>query len=74
MGLARILVPINFTVAPRFRHDPATPVKPLPTLSVAEDIAEMALPHQGFAKVQLGRGTNRFVAALRGAQRLVDAA
>ncbi len=74
MGLARILVPINFTVAPRFRHDPATPVKPLPTLAVAEDIAEMALPGQGFAKVQLGRGANRFVAALRAAQRLVDAA
>ena len=73
MGLARILVPINFTVAPRFRHDQATPVKPLPTLAVAEDIAAMALPLQGFAKVQLGRGTNRFVAAMRAARKLVDA-
>ena len=74
MGLARILVPINFTVAPRFRHDPATPVRPLPTLAVAEEIAGMEAPHQGFAKVQLNRGANRFVAALRAAQRLVDAA
>ncbi|MHB2168583.1 M28 family metallopeptidase [Alsobacter sp. R-9] len=74
MGLARILVPINFTVVPRFRHDPATPVKPLPTLAVAEDIADMAPPHQGFARVHLGRGANRFVAAMRAAQRLVDAA
>jgi len=74
MGLARILVPINFTVAPRFRHDPATPVRPLPTLAVAEEIADMQAPHQGFAKVQLNRGANRFVAALRAAQRLVDAA
>lgn len=74
LGLARILVPINFTVAPRFRHDPATPVRPLPTLAVAEEIAEMDAPRQGFAKVQLNRGSNRFVAALRAAQRLVDAA
>ncbi len=74
MELARILVPINFTVAPRFRHDPATPVRPLPTLAVAEEIATMPAPAQGFAKVQLGRGTNRFVAAMRAARRLVDAA
>ena len=45
-----------------------------PTLAVAEEIAQMEPPHQGFAKVQLGRGANRFVAAMRAAQRLVDAA
>ncbi|HEV2602559.1 MAG TPA: M28 family metallopeptidase [Microvirga sp.] len=74
MGLARILVPINFTVAPRFRHDPATPVQPLPTLAVANDIAAMDLSVQGFARVQLTRGANRFIAALREAERLVRAA
>ncbi len=74
MGLARILVPINFTVAPRFRHDPATPVQPLPTLAVANDIAAMGPSVQGFARVQLTRGANRFIAALREAERLVRAA
>ncbi len=73
MGLARILVPINFTVAPRFRHDPATPVQPLPTLAVANDIAAMDPSVQGFARVQLTRGANRFIAALREAERLVRA-
>ncbi|MCP8940371.1 M28 family peptidase [Alsobacter sp. SYSU M60028] len=74
VALARILVPINFTVAPRFRHDPATPVPPLPTLAVATEIANLDAPTQGFAKVQLTRGQNRLVAALRAAQRLVEAA
>lgn len=73
MRLARILVPINFTVTARFRHDPATPVPPLPTLAVANDIAAMDHSVQGFARVQLERGTNRFVAALRAAARLVEA-
>ena len=73
-GLARILVPINFTVAPRFRHDPATPVPALPTLAVANEIASMDANTQGFAKVQLTRGQNRFVAALHAAERLVATA
>ena len=73
-GLARILVPINFTVAPRFRHDPATPVPALPTLAAANEIAAMDATTQGFAKVQLVRGQNRFVAALRAAERLVATA
>jgi hypothetical protein len=73
-GLARILVPINFTVAPRFRHDPATPVPALPTLAAANEIAAMDETTRGFAKVQLTRGQNRFVAALRAAERLVATA
>ena len=36
MKLARILVPINYTRGPRFRHDPATPIPALPTISIAE--------------------------------------
>eukprot|EP01037_Dinobryon_pediforme_P002147 gene2147-2184_t len=38
MELSRILVPINYTRAPRFRHDPAYTVPPLPTLAVAADL------------------------------------
>jgi hypothetical protein len=72
--LARILVPLNFTRQPRFTHDPAYTVPPLPGLAVAEDIATMPEEKRGFAEVQLMRGQNRVVAALREATRLVEAA
>jgi N-acetylated-alpha-linked acidic dipeptidase len=69
--LARILVPINYTRAPRFRHDPATPVPPLPTIALATELKEYAPAKLGFAMTQLTRGQNRLVAALREAERLI---
>ena len=72
MGLARILVPINFTREARFRHDPAVPIPPLPALSAAAEIAAMPKERQGFARTQLTRGQNRVVAALRQATRMVE--
>lgn len=72
--LARILVPINYTRAPRFRHDPAVPIPPLPTVAVATELATMPLNKRGFAKVEFTRGQNRLVAALREAERLAGAA
>jgi hypothetical protein len=74
MRLARILVPINFTREPRFRHDPALPVPPLPTLAWAKELAGFDDHQLGFALNQLIRGQNRFVAALRDARRLVQGA
>ena len=38
MELARILVPVNYTREPRFRHDPAYTVPRLPTLAVAAEL------------------------------------
>ena len=73
-GLARILVPINFTACPRFRHDPALPVPPLPTIASALDLSGHGEDTVGFAKTQLMRGQNRLVAALREARRLVESA
>ena len=73
LGLARILVPINFTREARFRHDPAVPIPPLPALSAASEIAAMPKGAQGFARTQLTRGQNRVVAALRQATRMVEA-
>jgi hypothetical protein len=72
MGLARILVPINFTREARFRHDPAVPIPPLPALSAAGEIAAMPQERQGFARTQLTRGQNRVVAALRQATRMIE--
>lgn len=72
-GLARTLVPINYTRAPRFRHDPATPVPSLPTIALASELKSYGSDLRGFAKTQLTRGQNRLVAALREAERLVNA-
>ncbi len=71
--LARILVPINYTTGPRFRHDPATPVAPLPTLAPAMQLKDMDKVTLGFARTQLVRGQNRYVAALREAGDIVSA-
>ena len=73
-GLARILVPINSTREPRFRHDPAVPIPPLPTLSAANEIRTMPKELKGFAKTQLTRGQNRVVAAMRAAVKLIATA
>jgi hypothetical protein len=72
MQLSRILVPINYTKAPRFRHDPAYTVPKLPTLAIAADLAEFTVDHlRRTAEVDLMRGQNRFVAAMHAATRLV---
>ncbi len=71
--LARILVPINHTRTARFRHDPATPMPPLPTIAAASELGEMPADKIGFAVNHLRRGQNRLVAALREATRKVEA-
>ncbi|WP_270933633.1 M28 family peptidase [Falsiroseomonas oryzae] len=72
--LARILVPVNFTTGPRFTHDPAYTAPPLPCLAVATELARHHGQMLGFARTQMLRGRNRYVAALREASRLVESA
>jgi N-acetylated-alpha-linked acidic dipeptidase len=71
-GLARILVPLNYTRGPRFTHDPALPVPGLPALSVATELKTHGPETIGFARTQLMRGANRTAAALRQAARLAQ--
>ena len=71
--LARILVPLNYTRGPRFRHDPALNVPPLPTIATACDLDRHGPDTIGFATTQLMRGQNRLVAALRDARRRIEA-
>ncbi len=73
-GLARILVPLDYTREARFRHDPAYSAPSLPTLVVATELDRHSDATLGFAKTQLTRGQNRVVAALRQATRQVEAA
>jgi len=72
--LARILVPLNYTRDPRFDHDPALAVPPLPVLSAASELDGLEEVRRGFARAQLVRGQNRVVAAMDEACRLVDSA
>ena len=73
--LARILVPINYTREPRFRHDPAYTVPPLPTLAVAAELPDFTDDHmRRVAQVELMRGINRYLAAIDHARRVVRAA
>jgi hypothetical protein len=72
--LARILVPLNYTRAPRFRHDPAITCPPLPMLDVVLDLSGHDEATRGFALTQAMRARNRVVAELRSSQKLVEAA
>jgi hypothetical protein len=71
VALARVLVPINFTRAPRFRHDPAYTVPPLPTLAAALELASCPPEQLGFAQTQLTRGQNQFLAAMAAASKII---
>ena len=69
--LARILVPLDYTRGPRFDHDPALAVPPVPLLSLASELDRLDTNHQKFALTQLVRGRNRIVASLDDATLLV---
>ncbi|MCC7425729.1 MAG: M28 family peptidase [Alphaproteobacteria bacterium] len=73
LRLSRILVPINFTRQPRFRHDPAFSVPALPTLQPAVLLAEHEADQDmtNIIKTSLLRGQNRFIAAMREAEATV---
>lgn len=74
LELARVLVPLNATREPRFRHDPAYTVPPLPTLAVAAELPGLPEGLRRSGGVELMRGQNRFVAALRAATAIIDRA
>ena len=71
--LARALVPINYTAAPAYAHDPATEVPAVPDLAVLGqwDGLEGDEDGRGFLLTQALRGRNRVVDALRRAAEAV---
>ena len=73
-GLARLLVPVNFTTGPAFFHDPAETIPPIPDLAPAVSLATAPAGQRGFIRTHLTRGQNRLVAALRDARREVEGA
>jgi hypothetical protein len=74
-ALGRVLVPVNYTREPRFRHDPAYTVPKLPTLAVAATLPGYADDHmRRIAQTELLRGLNRYIGAITQARHLVNAA
>lgn len=63
--LARVLVPINHTLMPRFAHDAASAMPALPTLALAARWKGLSDEHKGFALTQIRRGENKLQGALR---------
>ncbi len=74
MRLARILVPVNYTTAPRFTHDPAITRAPLPLIEGVMDLSHVPAAMRNVTLTQLMRGANRTAAALIDARRLVETA
>jgi len=74
MQLGRTLIPVLYTRAGRFDHDPATQIPELPPLLEASRLAEVD-PDSYEAKalrVAAVRGRNRLVQALREARQLIE--
>ncbi|TMJ03166.1 MAG: M28 family peptidase [Bacillati bacterium ANGP1] len=71
--LARILVPINYTRAGRFRHDPAVDVPPLPDLEPAARLASLEPGSEAHrvTVIHLTRGRNRVRSGLRAARQVL---
>lgn len=71
--LARILVPVNYTRAGRFRHDPAVDVPPLPDLEPATKLASLEPGSETYrvTLIHLTRGRNRVRGALRAARQVL---
>jgi len=69
--LSRELVPLDYTTRPRFDHDPALTIPPLPDVADAEKLADMDEHERAFAVTSLVRGRNRIVATLRSARTAV---
>ncbi|ADO44378.1 putative peptidase (plasmid) [Ketogulonicigenium vulgare Y25] len=61
MALSRLLIPAHFTRGPRFSHDPALNVPPLPAIADAMLWHQIPADQQGFLRAQLMRGQNRLV-------------
>ena len=70
--LSRKLIPLDYTTKPRFDHDPALTIPPLPDLADAERLTAMPEDERPFATVSLLRGRNRVEATLRSARAAVD--
>jgi hypothetical protein len=76
MSLGRVLIPVLYTRAGRFDHDPAAALPLLPPLAEADvlAVAQPGSPEARTAVIALTRGCNRLIHALRRARMLAEEA
>ncbi|HEU5298751.1 MAG TPA: M28 family peptidase [bacterium] len=76
MRIGRALIPVLYTRAGRFDHDPATSIPALPPLAGAEQLARTPgeSPEAYALSVALNRGRNQLTQALREARQIVEEA
>jgi N-acetylated-alpha-linked acidic dipeptidase len=74
LGLARILIPINFTRHGRFRTEPAVSIQPLPDLAPALEIGNATGHKQHVIRTHLQRGINRVAWSFESASDVVRTA
>ncbi|MCR9136546.1 MAG: M28 family peptidase [Alphaproteobacteria bacterium] len=72
--ISRVLVPVNFARQSRFMQDPAYVCPPLPMLAIAKDMSNLPADQIGFAKTELIRGQNQYVAALTQTRQMIEEA
>jgi hypothetical protein len=67
MALSRCLIPITYTLAGNFDHDPAWPIPHLPSLQSAKQLATLAPDGDAyqFTRTQLQRNVNAVMFAVR---------
>jgi hypothetical protein len=67
MALSRTLIPITYTLAGNFDHDPAWPIPPLPSLQIAKQLATLSPDSDTyqFTRTQLQRNVNAVMFVLR---------
>ena len=74
MRLGRALIPVAYTRAGRFTHDPALDVPAFPDIADVAGLGKVAeeSDEEKFLKVRLRRGRNRVLSALKDTTALVD--
>jgi hypothetical protein len=73
MRLSRLLVPLNYTAGDRFRHDPALPSTPWPSLEGIRELSRLpdGSPDTAFYAVHARQTRNRIAHSLREANAIL---
>jgi N-acetylated-alpha-linked acidic dipeptidase len=74
LQLGRILIPVDYTKAGKYSHDPAIPIPPFPDLEALRQASQFSPEgdEYRFLRTQLVRGRNKVLDALRRAKREVQ--
>lgn len=71
LKLTRKLIRLNYTSKPKFKHDPAAMVPPIPDLAPMVKMPQLSPNEQKFLRTQLVRGRNRVCYTLKECRELL---